>query len=243
MMHQTIQNRRGGKPVGEQLIPSAHWQVGRDNEGVLFVTLADYLEEKTLSFSVHFYIGKFVYDQQGDLIQIIQHFPQRSFLHFFIQPVHQILCIDKKNPVTCTDRIEPDACCDHTLAYSRRTNNDNVLAGSNKVQPAQFCDLVFIQRLVKAVINVLKVSAGLKACFFAEFFCAAVTLTCFLSLQKTYKEGLVSHGRGFCFRDQIAVLSPHVYQFELFHHGVNVFCIRVICLPLHLRTSSMIFSS
>lgn len=75
MVHQTVQDRRGCKPAGEQLVPSDHWQVGRNHEGVLFVPLADCLEEKALSFPVHFYIGKFVYDQQGDLIQLIQHFP------------------------------------------------------------------------------------------------------------------------------------------------------------------------
>ena len=55
-MHQTVQNRRGCKFAGKQLVPSADWQVGRNDEGVLFIPLADHLEEKALSFFVHFYV-------------------------------------------------------------------------------------------------------------------------------------------------------------------------------------------
>ncbi len=67
-MHQTVKDRRGGKLAGKQFVPSAHWQVGRNNEGVLFVPLADHLEEKALSFSVHLDIREFVYDQERDFI-------------------------------------------------------------------------------------------------------------------------------------------------------------------------------
>ena len=45
-MHQAVQDRRGCKLAGKQLVPSAHWQVGRDNEGVLFIPLSDHLESQ-----------------------------------------------------------------------------------------------------------------------------------------------------------------------------------------------------
>ena len=71
MMHQPVQDRCRCKLAGKQLVPSAHRQVGRDDERVLFIPLADHLEEKALSFPVHLQIGKFVYDQQRDLIQFL----------------------------------------------------------------------------------------------------------------------------------------------------------------------------
>lgn len=45
-MHQTVQDRRGCEFTGKQLVPSAHWQVGCNNKGVLFVPMADHLKEK-----------------------------------------------------------------------------------------------------------------------------------------------------------------------------------------------------
>ena len=47
-MHQAIQDRCGRKFASKQLVPSAHGQVGRDNEGVLFIPMADHLKEKAL---------------------------------------------------------------------------------------------------------------------------------------------------------------------------------------------------
>ena len=54
-MHQAIQDRCSRKFASKQLVPSAHGQVGRDNEGVLFIPMADHLEEKALSFSCLLY--------------------------------------------------------------------------------------------------------------------------------------------------------------------------------------------
>jgi hypothetical protein len=54
VMYQAVKYRRGRKLASKYLVPSAHGQVGRDDEGAFFISLADDLKEKALSFFIHF---------------------------------------------------------------------------------------------------------------------------------------------------------------------------------------------
>jgi hypothetical protein len=67
-MHQTIQYRGRSYFSGKNFIPSARRQIGGDDEGALFVSLADNLKEKALFFFVHFQVGQLVDDQKGNLL-------------------------------------------------------------------------------------------------------------------------------------------------------------------------------
>ena len=51
MVEQPVEDCRCCKLSGKQFIPSAHWQVGGDDEGAFFISLADDLKKQALSFS------------------------------------------------------------------------------------------------------------------------------------------------------------------------------------------------
>ena len=58
--------------------------------------------------------------------------------------------------------------------------------------------------------------------------------------KKPHKKGFIIHSRRFRLQDQVPVLLAHIHQFKLFHHGFDVFRIRLISLLSHLCTSDNI---
>ena len=153
MVHQAVQDRCRRQFAAEQLVPSAHRQVGRYNEGVLFIAVADHLEEKALSFPVHLYIGQFINDQKMDLVQLRQHCAERPLLHLFIQPVDEVFCVYKEDLISGIDSIHTDPCSDHALTDSRRADDNDVLIRFQESKAPKFLDLVPVQRMVEAVVG------------------------------------------------------------------------------------------
>ena len=54
VVHYPVKDRCGRKFASKDLVPSSHQKVGRDDERAFFISLADDLKEKALSFFVHF---------------------------------------------------------------------------------------------------------------------------------------------------------------------------------------------
>ena len=48
-MEQPVKNGCCSKLSGKQFVPSAYWQIGRNNEGAFFVSLTDDLKKQALS--------------------------------------------------------------------------------------------------------------------------------------------------------------------------------------------------
>ena len=155
-MHHAVEDRRGGKPAGEQLVPSAHGQVGRNDEGALFVPLADHLEEKALSFPVHVQVGQFVDDQELDLFQFLQRFPEGPVQHPVMEPVHQLLRVRKEHLVSRIDGVDADPCGDHALPDTGRADDQDIFVRLKEAKVPEVRDLIPVERVVKVVIDVLQ---------------------------------------------------------------------------------------
>ena len=154
VVEQPVEDCRCCKLSGKQFIPSAHWQVGGDDEGAFFISLADDLKKQALSFSVHFYVGQFIYDQEIRTVQLFQHLLKTSCQHLVIKPVHKFLSVHEKHLSSGGTGISSDTGCYHAFSHTGRPDDYDVFFRIQEMKFPEFFDPAFIQGWIEAIVDI-----------------------------------------------------------------------------------------